>query len=65
MKMNDQKNHINLHRKKNFEENDLNDMRILNAKYQGQSLTPLRCSREGQVLSKERFTVSREVQPQK
>ena len=65
MKLNDQKNHINLHRKRNFEENDLNDMRILNAKYQGQSLTPFRCSREGQVLSKERFTVSREVQPQK
>ena len=65
MKINDRKNHINLHRKKNFEGNDLKDMRILIAKYQRQSLTPLRCSREGQVFSKERLMISREVQPQK
>lgn len=65
MKINDPKNHINLDRRKHFEENDLNDVRILDAKYQGQSLIPLRRSREGQVLGKEWLTVSREVQPQK
>lgn len=60
-----QMNHTNLDRKKHFEENDLSDMRIMDAKYQGQSPTPLKHSREAQVLSEEWLMLSMQVQPQK
>lgn len=43
----------------------MSDMRIMDAKYQGQSPTPLKHSREAQVLSEEWFMLSMQVQPQK
>lgn len=46
-------NHINLPRENHFEENDLNNMRIMGTKYQGQNTTALTHSWEGQVVSEE------------
>lgn len=58
-------NHINLPRENHFEENDLNNMRIMGTKYQGQNTTALTHSWEGQVVSEEWLMLSREVLPQR